>query len=194
LWRTKIDGACLGEIACDAARCYLGARNGRFYAIDLITGKIEWQVGCETILRARDDLASVGKEVPGLKPRVWADGCVALAGDRVLFSVSHQVIEDAGAIVAADKRTGKVLWIAHHPTQVCGRFAVTGGRIIAATQDRQLISVRLADGGLVSAMRLPKADRGEFAGVAEDNDALFLAGADATVSRIALGSVLSGSR
>jgi hypothetical protein len=194
LWTAKLGGACLGDIACDGARCYVGARDGRFYAIDLATGTTAWQIDCRKMVASSRPIMLDGEAVPELKPRVWADGHVELVKDWVLFSVSHQIIEEPSALVVADKQSGKTIWVAQHPAKLDGRFGVAHDRVFVATQDRQLLSILLSDGQLAFVAHLPKADRGEFAGVTLDNGFLFLAGADATVSRMSLNSLVNHSR
>src|SRR5262245_23608157 len=194
LWTAKLGGACLGNIGCDEARCYVGARDGRFYAIDLVAGKIAWEIDCRKILPAGRQATLDGDPVPELKPRVGADGHVELVQNWVLFTVSHQNIDDSSALVAAERNSGKTVWVAQHQSQICGRFAVAKDWIYAATQDRRVLSIRLSDGKIPLIADMPKADRGEFAGVIVDSGFLFIAGADATVSRMLLDSLGTRSR
>jgi hypothetical protein len=119
---------------------------------------------------------------------------VELLHDRVLFSIGHQNIDEPSAIVAVDKDSGKRAWVAHHSARICGRFAVASGRAFAATQDRKVLGIVLLDGAAAFSSDLPKADRGEFAGITLDNGSFFLAGADGTVSRMSLNSISNSSR
>ena len=184
-WTTALGGACLGTLVCDEDNCYLGARDGFFYAIRMTDGKIAWRIDCRRLFSD-----------PGAA--IWADGHVVDVGKQVIFSVGHQDIGAPSMLVLADKKSGKVAWTVQHPTNVEGHFLVVDGIVVAMAEDRQMLLVRTADGKSVSFSPLPAIlgegffsdqPRGEFAGVSLDQGELFIVGADAHVWRLPFGSV-----
>jgi outer membrane protein assembly factor BamB len=196
-WTTALGGACLGTIVCDEDNCYLGARDGFFYAIRMRDGKVAWRIDCRKIVPNRES----DRRLDDSSGRtVWADEHVIDAGANIAFTAGHQLINAPSTLALAEKRTGKLLWSVVHPTQICGRFLAADGILVAVAEDREMLVVKLADGTSVCFSPLPAvcgtglfADqpRGEFAGVSLDHGQLFVVGADAHVWRLPLASVSS---
>ena len=72
-WTTPLGGACLGTLVCDENNCYLGARDGFFYAIRMTDGKIAWRIDGRRLFSQ-----------PGRA--VWADGRVIDLGIGSFFA------------------------------------------------------------------------------------------------------------
>jgi len=183
-WTTALGAACLGTLVCDEDNCYLGARDGFFYAIRMTDGKIAWRIDCRSLFTDPE-------------AEIWADGHVVDAGKQVVFSAGHQEIAAPSILAAVDKQTGKVAWTVQHPTNIEGHFLAADGILVAMAEDRQMLLVNIADGKSVSSSPLPAIlgkgffsgqPRGEFTGVSLDQGELFIVGADAHVWRLPFGS------
>ena len=177
LWQTELGGSCLGRIICDEKSCYLGARDGVFYAIDASNGNVIWQVDCSKLFAKKSGV-------------VWADDYVMSVEDKVVFTASHQNIGSPSVLVCAAKIDGRILWKVEHPTQICGSFEIVSDKIIAIAEDRKILSVDTDTGDFQALDLLPKKDRGEFVGIRRDGDYLFVVGADAHVWRLPLSNVM----
>ena len=164
------------------------ARDGFFYAIRMADGKIVWQIDCRSLFSAEKSEDKTAKKPSGKDTYpIWADGHVIDLGKRVVFSAFHQLINGPSVLVSADKNTGEVLWVVHHPTKIDGHFLAVEGTLVAIAEDRQMLVVRGADGKSVSLSPLRNVlkegqigsrPRGEFAGVFLDEGELFILGAD----------------
>ncbi len=198
-WTTALGGAGSGTLACDENNCYLGARDGFFYAIRMADGKVIWRIDCRRLFSGRESEDEHVKTAFGNRTSpVWADGHVIDLGTRIVFSVSHQLINASSVMVLADKTTGKVVWAVRHPTEIDGHFLAADGILVAIAEDRKMLVVNVADGKSVSFSPLPEVlgegffsdrSRGEFAGVFLDEGELFIAGADAHVWRLPFASI-----
>ena len=89
-----------------------------------------------------------------------------------------------GVIICADKKNGKVLWKVKHKENFSGQFIIKNGKIIAVTQDRLIYMIDLEDGTTKTNTLLPKNRRGEFAGEAKGDDAIYIVGGDKNIYRV----------
>jgi len=198
-WTTALGGACLGTLVCDDSRCYLGARDGFFYAIEMTDGRIAWRIDCRNLFPGRESQSKQPQTAPGVEVGpVWADEHVIDTGNHVVFSASHQLITGPSVLVSAEKNTGRLVWTVRHPTKLEGRFLAAEGNIVAMAEDRKMLLVSIADAKSVSFPPLPRIlgtgffsdhPRGEFAGVSLDKGELFIVGADAHVWHLPLESI-----
>ena len=199
-WTTALGGASLERtLACDENNCYLGARDGFFYAIRTTDGKIVWRVDCRGFFSGEDSKDKTTKEATGRENYpVWADGHVIDLGTCVVFSAFHQLINGPSVLVSVDKNTAQVLWVVRHPMEIEGQILAAEGTLVAMAEDRQMLVVRIADGKSVSLSplrnvfeegQMDSRSRGEFAGVFLDEGDLFVLGADKHVWRLPFASV-----
>ena len=127
-WTTALGGTSDRASVCDENNCYLGARDGFFYAIRMADGKIVWRIDCRRFFSSEDSKNKTAKEATGRENYpVWADGHVIDLGSRVVFSAFHQLINGPSVLVSVDKNTGKVLWVVHHPMEIEGQFLAAEG-------------------------------------------------------------------
>ncbi|MCK4499780.1 PQQ-binding-like beta-propeller repeat protein [Candidatus Babeliales bacterium] len=178
-WSRKLGGSCFGPLVCDETNCYLGVRNGFFYAIEMQKGSIAWKIDCRGLV---DHNPSSGFVLPG-------DYIIDM-GQKIIFSVSCQDVESPAALVCATKSDGKILWTVEHPVQISGAFVLEGNRVIAVTEDCKLLSVNVDTGKSQVFSLLPNNDFGEFAGIIQDEEYLFIVGADAHVWRLNVSDVI----
>jgi hypothetical protein len=199
-WTTALGGACLGTLVCDENNCYLGARDGFFYAIRLTDGKIIWRIDCRRLFSGSGSGNRLPQPVLGDEDSpVWADEHVIDEGTHVAFSAGHQLINAPSVLALAEKKTGKLVWAVRHPARICRRFLAADGIFAAMAEDREMLLVRIADGKSVPFAPLPRIlgegfnagqPRGEFAGISLDEGELFIVGADKHVWRLPLRSVM----
>ena len=168
----------MGRIKCDEEFCYLGSRDGIFYAINLADGNIAWKIDCSNLFNEREGT-------------IWADDDVLLLEDKVIFTVSHRNIGYPAVIVCAGKPDGTIIWKAEHPSQFCGSITYSEEMILSVTEDRMILKINMKSGKSSTFDILPEMNRGEFAGIRLDEKHLYIAGADTHVWRIALHQILN---
>jgi outer membrane protein assembly factor BamB len=181
LWSQPLGGNCDGVIRVDDKRCYLGCKDGGFYALKRKDGSVDWKIDCNPFAKSeRKDLPEeFAKTI-----RVCTDRASIIGPEKVYFSAVNQMISWAGVIICADKNNGKLLWKVKHKENFCGQFIIKNGKIIAVTQDRLIYMIDLKDGTHKTSTLLPKNKRGEFAGVAKGDDAIYIVGGDKTIYRV----------
>jgi outer membrane protein assembly factor BamB len=194
-WRTALGAARLWCLACDEDRCYQGASDGFFYAIDISDGRIAWRIDCQTLF-----VGNGSRNKRALRAEVghaWADGGILVAGKNVVFSARRQ-IDSLSVLAMVHKKTGSLIWAAPHPQAIQGCFVVADGLSAAIAADRRMLLVRIADGKSVAFSPIPAVlgktstngePRGEFAGIFLDDGQLFILGADSNVWRLPFASV-----
>lgn len=172
-------------------------RDGFFYAIRLADGKIVWRIDCRGFLAAKESEHKRRAYPAGAEGAIWADGHVRDLGNCVVFSVFHQLVQAPSVLVSADKNTGKVLWVVHHPAEIEGHYLAADGILVAMAEDRKMLAVRIADGKSASFAPLPDLSEkalaagygGFFAGVFLDDGNLFVVGADKHLWRLPFASI-----
>jgi outer membrane protein assembly factor BamB len=94
----------------------------------------------------------------GMSRQIWktptpfpATGAVSLADDLVLVGCGNgdyvfQAPDPAGAVVAMDKRTGKVRWTLPMPDGVLGPIAVAGRTAIVPVRNGEIVAIDIAAG------------------------------------------------
>jgi outer membrane protein assembly factor BamB len=198
-WTTRLGGESYGTLICDEDKCYLGVRDGFFYALRLSDGSIAWRIDCRMLFSPPEpefvldeSLAKNPSWVAWAKqPKegIWADGHAIDLGATVAFVGRHQCIDNPSVLAVADKQTGKIVCIVQHPSKIQDRFLEVEGVIVAIAEDRKMLLIRTADGTSVSIDPLPTFVRGEFGGVSFDEGSLFVSGADARIWRLPFDSV-----
>lgn len=141
-WIAHIGGACLGTVVCDENNCYLGARDGFFYALRIADGKIAWRFDGRAFF-------------PHPQGNIWADRHVIDMGNHVVFRVGHQTISNPSVMASAEKKTGRIAWAVYCPTLIEGRFLAAHGVLVAMAEDRRMVIVRFSDGKSVNCCPIP---------------------------------------
>ncbi|MCK5708022.1 MAG: PQQ-like beta-propeller repeat protein [Candidatus Aureabacteria bacterium] len=177
IWQVDLGGLNFGSIVCDEKYCYVGARNGKLYALNIENGDIVWQINANNMFSFRKGI-------------VWADGFIKKQGEKLIFSVNHQNIEEPSLLLCVSKSTGKMLWSIETPTSIWGEFIVIKNMVIAITEDRQILTSNLDTGDFKLHKILPEDERGEFAGLITNNRYIFISGADGYVRRFLVDDII----
>jgi outer membrane protein assembly factor BamB len=178
IWVTKLGGSSLGTLTVDENFCYLGARDSKIYALDVVNGKVAWSINTKNVF------SNSGLDNIGISP-IWADDHVLDLGKSIAFSISHQNIGYPGAIVIVEKSTGGIESKWFHNQSFCGKFISNGTHLVCVTEDRKLLFYNLkAKSEEAKVISLPEGNRGEFSGVTNDNGILYVSGGDGCVYRM----------
>ncbi|WP_182865401.1 M56 family metallopeptidase [Rhodopirellula sp. JC639] len=170
-WTLPLGGCNFGGLRCDEQRCYFGTRDGRFNAVDLMTGKPAWRYDCSADFVDRE--------------HVWPHDVID-NNDSLVVVCSHQNLDDPDAMICVDKATGTKRWSLVHSTGLAKANAVTGDAIITVGLDYKLMRIDRATGNVQFAGALPTRDRypnGEFYAVAVDDGFAFIVDAAKQVWR-----------
>jgi len=138
---------------------YVGARDGKFYALDAATGALRWRVSHETswintspavvdgvvylgssdasIVQAVDALTGKERWRKKLGRAFWASPAVA---------GPYLVIGDlAGQVFALNRDNGNVVWTFRTEAQVFGGPVVADGMVLAGSADGNVYALRTGD-------------------------------------------------
>jgi outer membrane protein assembly factor BamB len=138
-WRFDVQGGAEGGALLDAktGRVFLGAGDGRFYALSADTGQVIWS----TVLRA-ESLAA-----PTLN-----DGVVyALAANDMLYALSA---DDGRLLWVYNRQTASNFSVRANSTPV-----VSGDRVIVGLSDGTVVAVKRTDGAPLWERRIARATR-----------------------------------
>lgn len=117
-WRFRAAGSLQTTPLAVGDTVYVGAGDGRLYAVDAATGHERWSVQTEGPVLAAP----------------------AAVGDRVLFG------SDDGHLYAVAAATGRILWRRDLGAPVTGSPLAAGERVFAGAADGRLHALALADG------------------------------------------------
>ncbi len=95
-WTLPLGGCSFGSIVCDDTCCYFGTRDGKFSAVELATGKLAWSKDCADFFINRE--------------KIWPGSDVIDNGDSVVFTCTHQSLNDPGAMICVAKADGMTRW------------------------------------------------------------------------------------
>jgi outer membrane protein assembly factor BamB len=176
-WQLMLGAESRGPIIFERESYYLGAWNGRFYSLNTADGQKNWVIDCAQLFTKKEGV-------------VWAGHFALAHKDEIIFSVAHQIINSPSLLVCASQKDGKIRWKVEHPTLISGTFIVVREHIVAATEDRKILTVDIQTGESQVLSILPEQGRGEFAGIRCDGDYIFVVGADAHIWRYPLSEIL----
>lgn len=177
-WKLPLEACSLGEIRCDKMNCYFGTRDGNFYAVDLITGKVIWKNDFSSIFVNQD--------------HVWVGVDVIDNGDSIVFTCSQQSLNEAGAMICVDKATGEKRWSLINALRYSYSNGTTPDSVVTVTLDHKLMQIDRVSGELLCLGILPRLDhqrQGESYHVALDDGFVFIVDAKKQVWRFDLSKL-----
>ncbi len=138
------DGAASSQPALVDGTLYVGARNGRFYALDPKTGATKWEFDTQSVVSPRAE-AAPPSPVPG------AGGTPGGSSGRNLLRNGPAVVDGTvyfgdfeGYLYALDAATGKLRWATeldtHPKTIVTGSPLVYDGRVYIGVSSNEVFT------------------------------------------------------
>ena len=161
LWRTMLGGSCRGAATAYGDTVYVGATDGRLYALDRSSGGVKWSyktggdvaskplVLGDTVYFGSGDgklyaLRSDGRLKWKFKAKGGIYGAPVFAGGLVLFGA------DDSNFYAVRADTGKLAWVSEEPGySIEVRPFFSGGAVYFGAWDEYVYALDLATGGTI---------------------------------------------